>query len=107
MDAYPEDYVVHNLPFILISGLGNSFDCRDRSLEADYPLLKENGVRIESDFPLLIGSLADDICSAFRDYDASDAPWNSKAHISQVVGNGLRVKIIGRVSWFTTERLRD
>jgi hypothetical protein len=99
MDAYPDDYVAHNLPFFLISGLGDSSDHDDSSLEGQYPLLKENGLQIESDFPPLIGSLADDLRSAFRDHDASDAPWNSRAHTGQIAGNGVKIKNIGRVSW--------
>src|SRR5215469_9040986 len=98
MDAYPKDYVAHSLPFILISGLGDSFDHDGCPVEEQYPLLKENGIQIESDFPTLTGSFADDLLSAFRDHDASDAPSNSRAHTSQVVGNGWRVKTINRVS---------
>ncbi|KAL4905705.1 hypothetical protein BDW74DRAFT_177411 [Aspergillus multicolor] len=66
MDAYPQSYVADNLPFILLCGL-EADDAR-ADLEArdtNYPLLKENGILIESDFPPLEGQIAEGIRHVF------------------------------------------
>ncbi|KAL1967530.1 hypothetical protein VTN77DRAFT_3045 [Rasamsonia byssochlamydoides] len=96
MDAYPEDYVAHNLPLILLSGLEPDPDHGVNSAEAQYPLLQEKGTQIESDFPLLSGQLVDDLRTAFLQQDASGAPWNARSHTGWSSGIGLRIKIIGR-----------
>ncbi|RDW76233.1 uncharacterized protein DSM5745_06225 [Aspergillus mulundensis] len=66
MDAYPQPYVADNLPFILLCGL--EADGARTDLEATdtkYPLLKENGITIESDFPPLEGQIAKEIRHVF------------------------------------------
>ncbi|KAL4946214.1 hypothetical protein BDV06DRAFT_182976 [Aspergillus oleicola] len=73
MDAYPQPYVANNLPFILLCGLET--DGGQSKLEADetaYPLLKENGTLIESDFPPLDGSVAEELRGVFLREDASN-----------------------------------
>lgn len=97
MDAYPEDYVAHNLPLILLSGIEPAPDHVANKPEVRYPLLQEKGTPIESDFPLLSGRLVEDLRTAFLQQDASDAPWNSRSHTGRSIGIGLRIKIIGRV----------
>jgi hypothetical protein len=94
MDAYPEDYISHNLPLILLSGL--EADAND-DLEARYPLLLERGFQIESDIPPVTGQLADNVLNAFLKEDASDAPWNAKGYAGRPGGIGFRLKSIGRV----------
>jgi hypothetical protein len=97
MDAYPEDYVAHNLPLILLSGIEPGSDYTVNSAEAQYPLLQEKGTQIESDFPLLSGQLVDDLRTAFLQQDASGAPWNSRSLTGRSSGIGLRIKVVGRV----------
>lgn len=97
MDAYPEDYVAHNLPLILLSGIDPAPDHDVSKTGVRYPLLQEKGTPIESDFPLLSGRLVEDLRTAFLQQDASDAPWNSQSHTGRSSGIGLRIKIIGRV----------
>lgn len=94
MDAYPPDYLAHNLPLILVSGLANPVD----TVNVDYPLIQTNGTEVDSDFPLLEGRLADDLQTAFLEQDASDAPWSASARTGRSSGIGLRIKNIGRVS---------
>ncbi|PYI01747.1 hypothetical protein BO78DRAFT_401122 [Aspergillus sclerotiicarbonarius CBS 121057] len=78
MDAYPEDYVAHNLPFILLSGLEASSDDDLQHVRADYPLLREKGVKIYSDFPPLSGSVAEELRRVLLEEDASRVPWDSR-----------------------------
>jgi hypothetical protein len=97
MDAYPPDYLAHNLPLILVSGLANPVD-DESSVNIDDPLLQTNGTEVDSDFPLLDGRLADDLQTAFLEQDASNAPWSASPHTGRPNGTGLRIKSIGRVS---------
>jgi hypothetical protein len=77
MDAYPQHYVAHNLPFVLLSGLETHESPGDpKTEEIAYPLLKENGFTIESDFPPLDGSSAEELRSLFLNENASRNPWD-------------------------------
>lgn len=99
MDAYPEDYVNHNLPFVLLSGLEADTE-NDTGISSSYPLLSEKGTHIFSDFPPLSGAVAEELRSLFLDEDASQTPWKSRLSVS---GNtttakiGYRIKSSGRV----------
>ena|SRR5438034_8963810 len=99
MDEYPSDYVVHNLPLILISGLGSEPETQKPIEPGDleYPLLRENGIQIFSDIPALTGSVANQLLDVLLREDASGAPWNSRSDGERAGGIGFRVKRVGRV----------
>ncbi|KAH8693051.1 Gryzun, putative trafficking through golgi-domain-containing protein [Talaromyces proteolyticus] len=94
MDAYPTDYITHNLPLILLSGFANN-EYDDDSLGAEYPLLDQKGTVVASDFPLLNGPLVDDLRSAFLDYDASESCWRA-ADAGRSPRLATKIKVIGR-----------
>ncbi|KAF9887454.1 hypothetical protein FE257_010171 [Aspergillus nanangensis] len=97
MDAYPEDYITHNFPFVLISGLEPT--CEDDSQISDvgYPFLLERGFKIYSDFPPLTGPLAEELRRVLLEQNASqshrDPNDNSRATLS---GDGYKIRSIGR-----------
>ena len=95
MEAYPKDYIAHNLPLIILSGLGSADE--DASQTASYPLLHENGFRITSDLPPVTGSNAEQLKHSFLDADASNAPWNGRHDKDRLHNTGFRVKEAGRV----------
>lgn len=103
MDDYPPDYVAHNLPLILLSGLGpEPEEQADASVETQpgqepYPLLKENAIQIFSDFPVLTDSTATAVLNALLSQDASDTAWNSVKENARSSGTRLRIKRVGRV----------
>ncbi|PGH15836.1 hypothetical protein AJ79_02217 [Helicocarpus griseus UAMH5409] len=103
MDAYPPDYVGHNLPLILLSGLGfepypdpqdNSTAAQDDG--AEYPLLRAHGIEIFSDFPLLTDSTAEKVLNALLSEDATGRPWNAKSEGLRSGAVGYRIKRVGR-----------
>lgn len=95
MDAYPQDYVAHNLPLILLSGLGVAD--ADLSQTASYPLLHENAFRITSDLPHVTGSDAELLRRTFLDADASKSHWNARHDKEPQYNIRFRVKEAGRV----------
>jgi hypothetical protein len=66
MDAYPEDYVVHNRPLILLSGLTQALP---PAVPADSPLLEVGALEISSTLP----PIDSDIAGQLRSYFAEEA----------------------------------
>jgi len=98
MDAYPDDYVSHNLPFVLLSGL--EADLKDEPESVDYPLLREKGLKICSDFPPVTGMTAEELRRVLLDENANRIQWNFKAdNHERLLGAGYKVKSIGRVGY--------
>lgn len=96
MDAYPEDYVAHNLPLVVLSGLGTDTDSSPDD-EQGKPSSEGGGVRIYSDFPNLTDSTAEELLRLLLEEDASGAPWNARHNAGKTAGIGFRVKKAGRV----------
>ncbi|KAJ6140785.1 hypothetical protein N7497_011678 [Penicillium chrysogenum] len=98
MDAYPEDYVNHNLPLVLLSGLEADTE-NEPGTPSDYPLLSEKGTHIFSDFPPLSGAVAEELRSLLLEEDSSQSPWKSRVTISgntTIANIGYRIKSSGR-----------
>lgn len=97
MDAYPEDYVNHNLPLVLLSGL----EADDTAaVTSDYPLIAEKGTHIFSDFPPLTGGVAEELRSLFLQEDGTHMPWKSRINVSgntATANIAYRIKSSGRV----------
>ncbi|CAL5873495.1 uncharacterized protein PFLUO_LOCUS7774 [Penicillium psychrofluorescens] len=99
MDAYPEDYVNHNLPFVLLSGLEASSE-DDATASAKYPLLSEKGPEIFSELPPVSGAVAEELRSVLLTEDGSRMPWKSRPSLdennSSTAGIGFKIKSTGR-----------
>ncbi|WEW55669.1 hypothetical protein PRK78_001102 [Emydomyces testavorans] len=98
MDAYPLDYVDHNLPLVLLSGLEpNGQRAQDLpSSDTTSSALKDHGIQIFSDFPPLVDVTAEKLLAELLAEDASDAPWNARTYGGKAGGVGFRVKQVGR-----------
>ncbi|KAJ5226759.1 uncharacterized protein N7469_006765 [Penicillium citrinum] len=98
MDAYPDDYVNHNLPLVLFSGLEAGSE-NDNEKLFKYPLLAERGHNIFSDFPPLSGAVAEELRQVLLAEDGSHMPWKAGQNSN---GNqpgsrlGYRIKSTGR-----------
>jgi hypothetical protein len=98
MEAYPKDYVEHNLPLIILSGLQAQSDLsKDTAEQSRNPLL-EGGFRIRTDAAPVTGPTAERLLRAFLAADSSDIPWNSRATPKKTDNGGsFRIKSVGRV----------
>lgn len=86
MDGYAPAYVAHNIPLLVVSGLG--------SVTHDEAALKEVGTRITSEVPVVESADAQVLLRHFRDNDARGLSWNSREHNGR---NKFRVKTVRRV----------
>jgi hypothetical protein len=98
MEAYPKDFVEHNLPLIILSGLQAQSDLsKDVPDQSRNPLL-EGGFRIRTDAAPVTGPTAERLFRAFLSADSSDTPWNSRATPKKTdIGGSFRIKSVGRV----------
>jgi len=85
MDGYAPAFVAHNIPYIVVSGLG---------VHAKEAARKDGGVRISSEIPPLESDDALALLKHFKDSDGTSLAWNGREHIGR---NKFRVKTIGRV----------
>ncbi|RMZ87155.1 hypothetical protein DV736_g5618, partial [Chaetothyriales sp. CBS 134916] len=96
MDTFGDDYVVHNLPLLLICGLGDPPQTEKHTGPHPGPPLQEDGFRISIDLPALGGGLADLILSALCSYDGSQALWKAQSPSSKDA-KLFKTKLVGRV----------
>lgn len=104
MDAYPNDYVVHNLPLIWLSGLGTKPTDElpdDLALSGPwerYPFFYEKGVRVSSESSPVTGDVAEQLRVFLLERDATKAPWNPWENADQNWPRvGYKIECVGRV----------
>jgi hypothetical protein len=86
MDRYAPAYVAHNVPLLVVSGLG--------SPPKDDTNLKVGGARIISEIQSVDSDDAQALLRHFKDSDASNLVWNGREDNGR---NNFRVKVVGRV----------
>lgn len=96
MDGYPIDYIGHNLPFVILYGIGSTESKPLLRAEKDFPLL-EKGPYISSESPNVTGPVADQVLSSFHEFDARDASWNNKPGTEGMGRMGFAYRTVGRV----------
>lgn len=95
MEAYSGEYVGHNLPFILLSGLEGSSET-EYGLAADSPYLR-NGIKIASDQPLCSGRAAQHLRDEFIKTDATHRPWLNGIEGEAARTLSFKMRAVGRV----------
>lgn len=84
MDGYAPAYVAHNLPLLVVSGLGVSF-------KEDT---EQEGTKIASEVPPVDTDDAAALRKHFENGDASQLAWNAQEYNGR---NKFKVKAVGRV----------
>jgi trafficking protein particle complex subunit 11 len=97
MEAFPEDYVAHNLPLILLSGIGPDEKAASDSSEHSRTLLQEGGFRVRTDVPPLTNRLADDLLGSFLGFDSRSDGFNNKSLSARGSPGVFKIKRVGRV----------
>ncbi|KUJ20572.1 uncharacterized protein LY89DRAFT_610816 [Mollisia scopiformis] len=84
MDGYAPAYVAHNIPLLVVSGLGTQSEEHTRLPQ---------GPRIASEIPLVESEDALTVRRHFKDSDGSTLAWNSREYGGR---NKFKVKLVGR-----------
>ena len=94
MQAYPPQYTEHNLPLILLSGLGEQQDGANTGSSIPRP---ESGTKFACSSPECDGERARNLLHQFLRLDGRDAAWNSQALSGPSGALKYYMKAIGRV----------
>ncbi|KAF1941787.1 hypothetical protein EJ02DRAFT_490863 [Clathrospora elynae] len=95
MDAYPPDYVVHNLPFIVLSGLATSTELAPPPPVQDV-LPGRAVTTISSEIAPVTGDRASELLHEFFTADGTNAPWNGRGFPRRGITHGFRIRAVGR-----------
>lgn len=98
MDLYPEDYAVHNYPFIVLLGLSteSNDDIEDPSLSR-YPFHDEKGIEIHAEAASISGAVADELVHEFFRRDARVKSGSSSSSKDGADERLFRIQLAGRV----------
>lgn len=96
MEAYPPAYLQHNLPFIVLSGLGSQ-DELGAPPSVHNALPGRAAVRTSSEIPPVTGERAEQLLHDFLAADGSTAPWNARGSNRKDLAHGFRIRAVGRV----------
>ncbi|KAK0365633.1 hypothetical protein LTR94_006224 [Friedmanniomyces endolithicus] len=91
MQAYPQEYVEHNLPLVFLSGLGERQDHTGVA-----PSKRENGTRIVTGSAECSGVRARQLLDQLLNLDGSKQPWNAQALPGPSSTLKWRMRTIGR-----------
>ncbi|KAF2869808.1 Gryzun, putative trafficking through golgi-domain-containing protein [Massariosphaeria phaeospora] len=95
MDAYPPEYVLHNLPFIVLSGLGASTQLESLPPIQDvFPGTART--TLKSEIPPVTGERATQLLHEFWSADGTTAPWNGRGFSRRGNILGFRIRTVGR-----------
>lgn len=96
MEAYPPAYVEHNLPFIVLSGLGSQNELEPTpSVHSVLP--GRAAVKTSSEIPPVTGERADQLLQDFLSADGTNAPWNARGSSRRDLAHSFRIRAVGRV----------
>ncbi|KAH8808417.1 Gryzun, putative trafficking through golgi-domain-containing protein [Xylogone sp. PMI_703] len=89
MDDYAPQYIAHNVPLLVVSGLG-----LPEPLESqDESQLRSDGPQISSNLPIVDTEDARALLKFFQDSDATKLAWNSREHGKN---KKFKIKAVGR-----------
>jgi hypothetical protein len=86
MDGYAPAYVAHNVPLLVVSGLGTQSQDKSKVLGS--------AIQIVSEIPPVESEDGHILLRHFKDSDGGDLAWNAREYSGR---NKFRVKAVGRV----------
>lgn len=96
MDAYPPEYALHNLPFIVLSGLGTHHDLEPAQPFHDL-LPGHAATALTSDIAQLAGDRAQQLLKELLSHDDTHAPWQAHGYDKRDTLARFRMRAVGRV----------
>ena len=96
MEAFPPGYVLHNLPFIALSGLGTAPE-----LDPQQPLSEllpgHQVTTVNADIAALTSGRAQQLLQEFLRYDSTSTPWEAHGLDRRETLTKFRMRAVGRV----------
>lgn len=97
MEAFPEDYIAHNLPLILLSGIGDDEEGVAEPAEGSGNLLQDGGFRIRTYIPSLTDPASRDLLQAFLGFNSTSDGFDRRSASTRGSLGAFKIKRIGRV----------
>lgn len=97
MNSYPDDYVVHNLPLVILTGLEPTSTPETPFGEKSFEFLGNGGFRIRAELPPLHHPLTSNLRTALLSHDQSKAAWHSQSADKSDQIPPFKVRSVGRV----------
>jgi trafficking protein particle complex subunit 11 len=97
MEAFPEDYIAHNIPLILLSGIGHDEQAVSESTERSRRLLQEGGFTIRTDVPCLTDPASRILLDAFLFFDLTSDGFSGRSASARDSPGVFKIKRVGRV----------
>lgn len=97
MNAYPDDYIVHNLPLVILTGLEPNNSPETPFGEKSYEFLGDGGFRIRAELPALRHALTTDLRAALLAHDQSKAAWRPNSADKTQQTQAFKIRSVGRV----------
>lgn len=97
MNSYPDDYVVHNLPLVILTGLEPNGRAETPFVEKSFQFLGDGGFRTRAELPSLHHPLTADLRAALLAHDQSNAPWRSRSIDKTDQAHAFKIRSVGRV----------
>ena len=94
MEAYPPEYVEHNLPLVVLSGLGER---RGNGIAGPVLPRQESGTKIQASSPQCSGERSQHLLDEFLKLDGTNLAWNATALPSASGMLKYKMRAIGRV----------
>jgi hypothetical protein len=94
-DGYPSDYIAHNLPLVVLSGLSPAQPLVDNAQVPD--VYAGRGTEITAESPAVEGDRAEQLLQEFYHCTKTDDQWNSKPVQGRSGLLGFRFRAVGRV----------
>lgn len=94
MEAYPPEYVAHNLPLVVLSGLSPTQELGSKD---EHREIFGTGTVISSELPPVDNELGQHLLQDFLSGDGAALAWNSEGARSRNNLIGFKFKVIGRV----------
>jgi hypothetical protein len=97
MDAYPSYYIAHNVPLIVLSGLGPEHPEEAKKDGSQFPAFEGNGIRVSSTAPTIETTDATQLLKHFLAADVTRIDQSSRKADRKASDPVFRIKAMGRV----------
>jgi hypothetical protein len=97
MDVYPSYYTAHNVPLLVLSGLGPDDSQQAGSDGSKFPAFEENGIRLSTASPTIETPDATQLLRHFLAADATRTNQDGGKTSYKAADLSFKIKVVGRV----------